>query len=143
MAPLKVIKSRTFSGYFADRYGAKRLLIAAALNHILVSSVSPSLAQANFWAFFAARLLMGISEGFAVPCTNSLAARWFPPAEKSTAAALYTSGFQRLFVVGFRFSMYKRGRVAFDLLYIWSRRSALRAHLFRIYVEFSGGEQIH
>lgn len=33
-------------------------------------------------------------QGFVFPCLGSMAGRWFPPNERSTMAAIYTSGNQ-------------------------------------------------
>ncbi|CAJ0953439.1 unnamed protein product, partial [Mesorhabditis belari] len=83
-----------FSGYLADRFGAKILLLAASMIFVVISYLSPLIANHSFFAFFISRLIMGLAEGFMFPCLNSLAARWFPTNEKSTMAAIYTSGIQ-------------------------------------------------
>lgn len=37
---------------------------------------------------------MGAVEGFVFPCMTTIVAHWIPPSERSTAAAIYTSGHQ-------------------------------------------------
>ncbi|CAJ0566304.1 unnamed protein product, partial [Mesorhabditis spiculigera] len=83
-----------FVGYLADRFGPKIMLLGASLDFLIMSYLAPSLASHSYWAFFGTRLVMGLAEGAVFPCLNSLAAKWFPPTEKSTMAAIYTSGIQ-------------------------------------------------
>ncbi|CAJ0953545.1 unnamed protein product, partial [Mesorhabditis belari] len=82
------------SGYVADRFGAKTLLLVALTDFILMTSVGPLLAKSSYWAFFISRIVMGFGEGAVFPCVNSIASKWFPPNERSTLAAIYTSGIQ-------------------------------------------------
>uniref|UniRef100_A0A1I7YH42 MFS domain-containing protein n=1 Tax=Steinernema glaseri TaxID=37863 RepID=A0A1I7YH42_9BILA len=82
------------SGYLADRFGPKHLLMLAVLDYSIVSLLSPLLANTNFYAFFSSRVVMGLGEGFMIPTIASLSARWFPPAERGAMAAMYTSGNQ-------------------------------------------------
>ncbi|CAJ0566303.1 unnamed protein product, partial [Mesorhabditis spiculigera] len=83
-----------FVGYLADRFGPKIMLLGASVDFLIMSYLAPSLASHSYWAFFGTRLVMGLAEGAVFPCLNSLAAKWFPPTEKSTMAAIYTSGIQ-------------------------------------------------
>ncbi|CAJ0584240.1 unnamed protein product, partial [Mesorhabditis spiculigera] len=43
---------------------------------------------------FGPKAILLVATGFVFPCLNSMAAKWFPPSEKSTVGALYTSGNQ-------------------------------------------------
>ncbi|VDK58981.1 unnamed protein product [Anisakis simplex] len=83
-----------FSGYLADRYGPKYMLLLAMLDYIVVTLFTPLLAEFNYYAFFVARVIMGLGEGIMVPAMASVAGIWFPPFERSTMAAIYTSGNQ-------------------------------------------------
>ncbi|CAJ0951207.1 unnamed protein product, partial [Mesorhabditis belari] len=83
-----------FAGYLADKYGPKLILLAAALDCVVFTMMGPFLADRSYWSFFASRAFMGIGIGCIQPCINSMAALWFPASEKSTVAALYTTGNQ-------------------------------------------------
>ncbi|CAJ0953443.1 unnamed protein product, partial [Mesorhabditis belari] len=82
------------SGYIADRFGPKMILLFAAIDISIMTMMGPFLASNSYWAYFGARFIMGLGEGFIFPCLNSMAAKWFPPSEKSTVGAIYTSGNQ-------------------------------------------------
>ncbi|CAD6195992.1 unnamed protein product [Caenorhabditis auriculariae] len=83
-----------FSGYVADRFGPKFILLAATLVYVIVTLLTPWLARYSYQMLFVARIFMGFGEGFIFPSLGSLAGRWFAPTERSTAAALYSSGNQ-------------------------------------------------
>ncbi|GMT21403.1 hypothetical protein PFISCL1PPCAC_12700, partial [Pristionchus fissidentatus] len=82
------------SGATADRFGPKRILIGCVSVIALVVFLTPTLARLNVWVYFAARLIQGMADGFFIPCIHAVSGWWFPLAEKSTLAALYTSGVQ-------------------------------------------------
>ncbi|WKY08300.1 hypothetical protein Q1695_007651 [Nippostrongylus brasiliensis] len=88
------IATISFAGVLADRYGPKLIVIALTFDYIIVTLLTPILAQHSYYAFFVSRVIMGIGEGFMFPCLASIVGKWFAPAEKSTVAALYTSGNQ-------------------------------------------------
>ncbi|GMR45068.1 hypothetical protein PMAYCL1PPCAC_15263, partial [Pristionchus mayeri] len=83
-----------FSGSIADRFGPKRIFAGGCIIYVIVTMATPLLAQHSFNVYFASRVVMGLAEGFTVPCIGSMAGRWFPPAERSTMAGIYTSGNQ-------------------------------------------------
>ncbi|GMS99105.1 hypothetical protein PENTCL1PPCAC_21280, partial [Pristionchus entomophagus] len=82
------------SGTMADKFGPKRILMIAILSLTVLTLSAPMLAEFSYWAYYASRVLLGMCEGFVIPCVNALGGRWFPPNEKSAMAALYTSGNQ-------------------------------------------------
>ncbi|GMS94921.1 hypothetical protein PENTCL1PPCAC_17096, partial [Pristionchus entomophagus] len=84
----------TFSGSIADRFGPTLIFSGAVIVYVIVNMATPFLAEFSFRAYFAARVIMGIAEGFVFPCIGSMAGRWFPPLERSTMAGIYTSGNQ-------------------------------------------------
>ncbi|GMR30777.1 hypothetical protein PMAYCL1PPCAC_00972, partial [Pristionchus mayeri] len=84
----------TVSGAIADKFGPKAILGGAASVYIIVTLATPFLSQYSYLAYFVSRLVMGLAEGFVFPCLGSMAGRWFPPNERSTMAAIYTSGNQ-------------------------------------------------
>lgn len=83
-----------FAGILADRYGAKLIVIAATCDYIVVTLLTPVLAKWSFYAYFISRVVMGIGEGFIFPCFGCIVGKWFTKTEKSTVAAMYTSGNQ-------------------------------------------------
>ncbi|GMT24032.1 hypothetical protein PFISCL1PPCAC_15329, partial [Pristionchus fissidentatus] len=82
------------SGTLADRFGPKKLLIFTFSVSIILTFSAPFLAQFDYWAYFIARFIIGMGDGFVIPCINSLGGLWFPATEKTSMAALYTSGVQ-------------------------------------------------
>uniref|UniRef100_A0A1I7Y1H8 MFS domain-containing protein n=1 Tax=Steinernema glaseri TaxID=37863 RepID=A0A1I7Y1H8_9BILA len=82
------------SGYFADRFGPKAIMFVAVLDYAVMTLLTPLLARSHFYAFLASRVVMGLGEGIMFPSITSMSARWFPPNERSTMAAIYTSGVQ-------------------------------------------------
>uniref|UniRef100_A0A914ZC98 Major facilitator superfamily (MFS) profile domain-containing protein n=1 Tax=Panagrolaimus superbus TaxID=310955 RepID=A0A914ZC98_9BILA len=85
------------------------VLLAGVADCVVVALLTPMLANASFYAIFIARLVMGLGEGFIFPSMSSTAARWFPPSERSTFAAIYTSGNQVAGVLGLLISSYLCG----------------------------------
>ncbi|CAI4223476.1 unnamed protein product [Auanema sp. JU1783] len=88
----------SFSGIIADRFGAKFILLGVVLDYAIVTLFTPLLANYSYYGFFAARIIMGIGEGFTFPCLNSIVGKWFPPGERSSMAAIFTSGNQMAMV---------------------------------------------
>ncbi|GMR45313.1 hypothetical protein PMAYCL1PPCAC_15508, partial [Pristionchus mayeri] len=82
------------SGILADRFGPKRILLVTFTISTILTFTSPFLAQFNYWAYFIGRFIIGMGNGFLIPSINSLGGWWFPTTEKSSMAALYTSGVQ-------------------------------------------------
>ncbi|KAI1710728.1 major facilitator superfamily domain-containing protein [Ditylenchus destructor] len=82
------------SGWIADRFSPKILVIVFMSNYGIFTVLTPFFANSSFYVYLAARFIMGLGDGMVFPCVTSMVARWFPPSERSTAAALYTSGNQ-------------------------------------------------
>jgi len=51
-----------WSGYLADKFGPKTILLAAVANFAIFTFLTPTLANTNFFALFGARLIMGLGE---------------------------------------------------------------------------------
>uniref|UniRef100_A0A914UR20 Major facilitator superfamily (MFS) profile domain-containing protein n=1 Tax=Plectus sambesii TaxID=2011161 RepID=A0A914UR20_9BILA len=84
-----------FSGWLADRYGPKNILLAACVVHVIGSFLTPTIAvRVGFYGMVGIRFIMGLGQGVTIPCMGALIARWFPSAERSTAIAIYTTGNQ-------------------------------------------------
>ena len=82
------------AGYLADRFGAKIMLLLAILDSMVINVATPILATTNYYAMLGSRGILGLGDGFIFPAVSSMSARWFPPAERSTMAAITTSGNQ-------------------------------------------------
>ncbi|CAJ0936461.1 unnamed protein product, partial [Mesorhabditis belari] len=83
-----------FAGYLTDRFGPKITFLGATILFVFVSLLSPITANQSFYGFFILRLLMGLCDGFLLPCINSFVTRWYPLNEKSTMVAVTSSGTQ-------------------------------------------------
>ncbi|KAE9548267.1 hypothetical protein FO519_008515 [Halicephalobus sp. NKZ332] len=89
-----ILTSVWISGYFSDKFDAKNAVLIATANSVVVTLLTPILAEKSVWAVFGARYIMGLGDGFIVPAIFSIASRWFPHSELTSFAALYTSGEQ-------------------------------------------------
>jgi len=79
-----------FSGYAADRYGRKRIIVASLLVWSAVTWLT-GLAR-NLPELLAARGLMGISEACYLPAGLALIAAWHTPSTRSRATGIHYSG---------------------------------------------------
>lgn len=77
-------------GLACDRWGARRSLLVAALIWAIAEAGFAS--SHNLWQLIAARLLLGVGEGFAFPVSLTLTQRWFPDRERSFANGLWIQG---------------------------------------------------
>uniref|UniRef100_A0AC34Q808 Major facilitator superfamily (MFS) profile domain-containing protein n=1 Tax=Panagrolaimus sp. JU765 TaxID=591449 RepID=A0AC34Q808_9BILA len=82
------------AGYFSDRFGAKLMLLVAILDSMMINALTPVLATTSYYGMLASRGILGLGDGLIFPAASSMSARWFPPAERSTMAAITTSGNQ-------------------------------------------------
>lgn len=76
---------------FAERWGAKRSVIAAIVAFSLVTILSAPLGSA-FGALIGLRLLLGLGEGVHIPMLSAITSRWFSPGKRSRANAIWGSG---------------------------------------------------
>lgn len=79
-----------FWGYFTDRYGPK----LCSTMGVIFWGVSTALAaiSPNFTVLMISRLLLGLSEAYLWPVSNSLTARWFPLKERGRAKSIWING---------------------------------------------------
>lgn len=75
----------------AERFGAKRSVMAAIIAFSLVTLLSAPLGG-SFAALIVLRLLLGLGEGVHIPMLSALTSRWFAPQERSRANATWGSG---------------------------------------------------
>jgi MFS family permease len=81
---------------------------------------------------------MGLADGVIFPSTSSIVARWFPPDERSTASAIYTSGNQlansfNVIISGHLCGLSFLGGWPL-IFYIWTIISVLHIILFFVFV---------
>uniref|UniRef100_A0A1J3D636 Putative anion transporter 4, chloroplastic n=1 Tax=Noccaea caerulescens TaxID=107243 RepID=A0A1J3D636_NOCCA len=91
-------------GTLVDRYGGKVVMAWGVALWSLATFLTPWAADTNLWALLAARAMVGVAEGVALPCMNNMVARWFPPTERSRAVGIAMAGFQLGNVVGLMLS---------------------------------------
>lgn len=77
-------------GWLTDRFGPKRCAIVG-LSAWGLSTFIAALAP-NFSVLFVSRILLGFSEAFLWPVSNSLTARWFPLSERGRAKSIWING---------------------------------------------------
>ncbi|MEP9377307.1 MFS transporter [Aquabacter sp. CN5-332] len=70
-------------GFAVDRYGARLVLTLAAV--LWSISIGLTAAATGFFALYAARVLLGVSEGPNFPALTGAVSRWLAPEERATA----------------------------------------------------------
>jgi MFS family permease len=72
-------------GFAVDRYGARLVLTVAAVLWSL--SIGATACASGFALLYAARVLLGVSEGPNFPALTGAVSHWLPPHERTTALA--------------------------------------------------------
>ena len=80
------------SGTLANRYGGRIVLGGAVIWWSLVTIVTPPAALYSFSALIAARIALGLGEAAVFPASINMIGRWVPPARRSRAVAICSSG---------------------------------------------------
>ncbi len=75
----------------AEQFGAKRSVIVAIGAFSLITILSAPFGY-SFTALIVLRLLLGLGEGVHIPMLSAITSRWFLPAERSRANAIWGSG---------------------------------------------------
>ena len=70
------MRAQVAGGIWADRFGGKAVLGYGVLWWSLATMLTPLAAQSGLIPLLAARALMGIGEGVAMPAMNTLLSRW-------------------------------------------------------------------
>ncbi|GMT32614.1 hypothetical protein PFISCL1PPCAC_23911, partial [Pristionchus fissidentatus] len=91
------VVSLILSMYLSNRVSPSKMMLFAVLSQVVITFASPFLARISYWAFFVARFAMGMAEGLIFSPISTLATRWFPPNERGSMTAVYTSAFQIAF----------------------------------------------
>jgi MFS family permease len=82
------IGPQMLGGWLADRFGGKRVLMAA----VVLWSLGTFLTPPSFGTLLLMRSLLGLGESVHFPAAHSIAARWTIASERSRAISLYVSG---------------------------------------------------
>jgi len=80
------------SGTLANRYGGKVVLGAAVVWWSIFTMLTPPAASISLGVLIAARIALGLGEAAVFPASINMMGRWVPPAARSRAVALFTSG---------------------------------------------------
>ena len=75
MALLLTLPPQVAGGVWADRYGGKLVLGVGVVWWSVATALTPIAAQMGLPALLAARMLMGIGEGVAMPAMNNMLSR--------------------------------------------------------------------
>ncbi|KAE9547421.1 hypothetical protein FO519_009367 [Halicephalobus sp. NKZ332] len=136
-----------FAGFLADRFGPKLMLFLGNFTALGVTLLTPLLVNFNFYALLVARFVMGIGEGFIFPSVTSLIARWIPKNERSTSAAIITSGNQIATIFGLWFSSVLCGSELFGgwplIFYFFGFLACIWCILWLYFVTNSPEKQLH
>ncbi|MAR95686.1 MAG: MFS transporter [Gammaproteobacteria bacterium] len=93
--------SMTLGGYFADKYGGKKVLGYALIVWSLFTIITPFFAYSGLWWLIFIRILLGIGEGVTFPAWHSIYARWIPFQERTRAVGFTNSGIAAGTVFGY------------------------------------------
>ena len=89
---LGYIGSQLLGGWLVGRVGAARVIGLTVLAFSILTLLTPAAAGISFSMLIAARIGLGIAEGFAVPATYAFLGSWSPPGERSRLLAIVVSG---------------------------------------------------
>ncbi|XP_015896865.3 probable anion transporter 4, chloroplastic isoform X1 [Ziziphus jujuba] len=91
-------------GTLVDYFGGKVVMAWGVALWSLATFLTPWAAETSLWALLAARAMLGIAEGVALPSMNNMVARWFPQSERARAVGLAMAGFQLGSAIGLTLS---------------------------------------
>jgi MFS transporter, ACS family, solute carrier family 17 (sodium-dependent inorganic phosphate cotransporter), other len=84
--------TQILSGWFANRYGGKRILGFAVVWWSFFTMLTPVAAGLSLPLLLMARIALGLGESATYPASYSLFRRWIPTEERSRAVAIVLSG---------------------------------------------------
>lgn len=84
--------TQILGGIWAAKFGGKLVLGLGVAWWSFATALTPFAASAGLPALMAARALMGLGEGVAMPAMNQLLSKWVPAVERSRSLALVYSG---------------------------------------------------
>jgi ACS family sodium-dependent inorganic phosphate cotransporter len=89
---LGYLSSQLLGGWLVNRVGAARMVGLAVVSFSILTLLTPFAASLSFPALIAARVGLGVAEGFAVPATYAFMGRWAPANERASLLAIVVSG---------------------------------------------------
>lgn len=84
--------TQVLGGVLSDRAGGKAVLGFGVAWWSLFTAITPWAARQGLGPLLAARAMMGVGEGVAMPAMNNLVSRWVPTSERSRSLARVYSG---------------------------------------------------
>ncbi|PNH07465.1 putative anion transporter 7 [Tetrabaena socialis] len=78
-------------GWAAQQYGGRIMLLLCFASWSAVSILTPTNAR-HTAAIVAARVCVGVAQGFLIPAVHTVLSQWIPPHERARAVSLTTSG---------------------------------------------------
>ncbi|KAG2423950.1 hypothetical protein HXX76_014891 [Chlamydomonas incerta] len=78
-------------GWAAQQYGGRIMLVLCFASWSLASILTPTNAR-HTYAIVAARVAVGVAQGFLIPAVHTVLSQWIPPHERARAVSLTTSG---------------------------------------------------
>ena len=79
-------------GYFATKYGGKRIFLFGITTTAVLTLLTPALAKTHTSLLIGVRVISGLSEGVSYPSIHAIWSRWAPPLEQSRITAFAFSG---------------------------------------------------
>ena len=79
-------------GYFATKYGGKRIFLFGITTTAVLTLLTPALAKTHTSLLIAVRVISGLCEGVSYPSIHAIWSRWAPPLEQSRITAFAFSG---------------------------------------------------
>ena len=89
---LGYISSQLVGGWLVDRIGSVRVLGLSVMTFAVLTLFTPAVAEVSLGMLIAARVALGVAEGFAVPATYAFIGRWSLPDERARMLAIVVSG---------------------------------------------------
>lgn len=86
------LTTQILGGVIADRTGGRRVLAAGVFVWSVCTALTPVAARISLPALLAARVLLGVGEGVAMPAMNAIVARWVPVSERARSLSFVYSG---------------------------------------------------
>lgn len=87
-------------GYLADKFGGKQVLACGVVMWSIMTMLTPIAASTSLGVLLAARALLGVGEGVAMPAMNNIISKWVPESERSRSLSLTYSGMYLGSVIG-------------------------------------------
>jgi len=86
------VLSQLPAGYYAQKYGGKRIFGLGILFTAIFTLFMPIAARFNFYLLVIIRVLSGLAEGVTFPSMHVMLAQWVPPTELSRLATIAYAG---------------------------------------------------